>query len=70
MHEHVTETWDSKPRGPEAGQTVKGVTMKKLATKVGIVAGSALLGMTLLAAPSQAYDSSWGCGGCRVGLHR
>jgi hypothetical protein len=46
---------------------VKGVTMKKLATKVGIVAGSALLGMTLLSAPSQAaVDSSWGCGGCRI----
>jgi len=46
---------------------VKGVTMKKLATKAGIVAGSAILGMTLLAAPSQAYvDSSWGCPGCRI----
>ena len=56
-----------KPRGPGAGQIVKGVTMKKLATKVGIVAGSALLGMTLLSAPSQAaVDSSWGCGGCRI----
>jgi hypothetical protein len=56
-----------KPRGPEAGQIVKGVTMKKLATKVGIIAGSALLGTTLLAAPSQAYvDSSWGCPGCRI----
>jgi hypothetical protein len=41
--------------------------MKKLATKVGIIAGSALLGTTLLAAPSQAYvDSSWGCPGCRI----
>ena len=50
-------------RGPD--RTAKGVTMKNIATKVGIVAGSALLGMTLLSAPSQA-DSSWGCGGCRI----
>ena len=41
--------------------------MKKFATKAGIVAGSALLGMTLLATPSQANaDTSWGCPGCKV----
>ena len=58
---------DFKPRGPEAGQIVKGVIMKKLAIKVGIIAGSALLGSTLISAPSQAMaDTSWGCPGCRI----
>jgi hypothetical protein len=44
--------------------------MKKLAIKAGIIAGTAVLGMTVISAPAQAYDSSWGCGGCRVISHR